>query len=270
MHVRPLSSVDVPAAIALASERVYTNSFLLSSLEKLQLLGLVGVFDGEQLVAVATTGANCASTDLDAASASVLAAYLAREGRRSASIVGRQPNVRALWNALDGRWGVMRAVRESQPLLVLSEPPAIAPDPEVRRGRLDELEIIFPACVHMFTEEVGVSPISNGMGAAYRDRVSDLITAGRSFVRIADGVVEFKTEIGATSSSSCQLQGVWVAPHLRGRGLSAPGIAAVASIAQSEIAPAAQLYVNDFNQPARRAYERVGFRHEDTFSTIFF
>ena len=270
MHVRELTPADVPSALALTNVRLYANCFLTSLLEKRQLLSLVGVFSGNELLAVASTGANCVTTDLTPETAAVLASHLAREGRRAASIVGRQPNVRLVWDALDGRWGSMRAVRDAQPLLVLDRAPLVAGDPLVRRATLSELDIIFPACVQMFTDEVGTSPIANGMGTAYRERIQGIIEDGRSFVRIVQGVVEFKTEIGATSSVACQAQGVWVAPHLRGKGLSAPAIAAVSSIVMAEVAPAVQLYVNDFNTPARRAYERVGFRHDDTFATIFF
>ena len=108
------------------------------------------------------------------------------------------------------------------------------------------------------------------MEVAYRERIEGIIRDGRSFVRIVDGVLEFKTEIGATSSMSCQFQGVWVAPQFRGTGLAAPAVAAVAAIALAEVAPAVQLYVNDFNLPALRTYQRVGFRQVDTFSTVFF
>lgn len=270
MHVRQLASADVGSALELVAVRPHANLLLAASLEKQQLLGLVGIFDRDALVAVASTNANCATTDLTPETAAVLASFLAREGRRSASIVGRAPNVRLLWDALDGRWGTMRALRAQQLLMVLDAPSVIDADPMVRRAVPAELDIVFPACVHMFTEEVGTSPVANGMGGAYRDRVHDLITAGRSFVRIVDGVVQFKTEVGATSSSACQLQGVWVAPHLRGRGLAAPGVAAVADVALREIAPATALYVNDFNTAAIRTYERVGFRQVDTFSTVFF
>ena len=269
MQVRQLTAADVPAALALANERMYSNCFLISMLEREQLVGIVGVFDGE-LLAIASTGANCVTTDLTAETAAALASFLAREGRRSASIVGRQPNVRMLWDALDGRWGSSRAVRQAQPLLVLDGAPKVAADPLVRRATAGDFDVVFPACVHMFTDEVGTSPVEHGMERAYRERIQSIIADGRSFVRIVDGVIEFKTEIGATTTAVCQLQGVWVAPHLRGRGLGAPGIAAVAQLAMATVAPAVELYVNDFNIPAIKTYERAGFVHHDTFATVFF
>ena len=61
----------------------------------------------------------------------------------------------------------------------------------------------------------------------------------------------FKAEVGAATSAACQIQGVWVAPALRGQGLGTAGTAAVAAAAQRDIAPVVSLYVNAFN--ARRA-----------------
>ena len=92
---------------------------------------------------------------------------------------------------------------------------------------MDELDMLLPASIAMFTEEVGVSPVGPDGGAAYRARVAELIRAGRSFARIEDGQVVFKAEIGAVTPLACQVQGVWVPPELRGRGHATRGMAAV-------------------------------------------
>jgi predicted GNAT family acetyltransferase len=63
---------------------------------------------------------------------------------------------------------------------------------------------------------------------------------------------------------------VWVPPHLRGRGIAAHGMAAVVAMALESIAPAVTLYVNDFNAPARAAYQRVGFTETGTFMSVLF
>ncbi len=47
-------------------------------------------------------------------------------------------------------------------------------------------------------------------------------------------------------------------------------MAAVAEIVRAEIAPTVSLYVNEWNTPARRAYERVGFVQTTSFSTVMF
>jgi predicted GNAT family acetyltransferase len=153
---------------------------------------------------------------------------------------------------------------------VLDGPPAVAPDPQVRLVRREEVDTLLPACIAMFTEEIGVSPLVGDGGTLYRARVTELVSTGRAFARIDDGRVVFKAEVGAATSRVCQVQGVWVAPELRGRGLSVAGTAAAAVLAQARIAPVVSLYVNDFNAAARRAYDRVGFRQVGTFTSVLF
>jgi predicted GNAT family acetyltransferase len=193
-----------------------------------------------------------------------------RQGRRCSSLVGRSEAVLPLWSLLSPHWGRAREVRRCQPLLALDGPPAVAPDPAVRKVRRDELETLLPACIAMFTEEIGVSPLTGDGGALYRARVEELVAQGRAYARIEDGRVLFKAEVGAATSHGCQVQGVWVHPHLRGRGLSVSGTAAVVALAQREVAPVVSLYVNDFNEAARRAYARVGFREVGSFTSVLF
>jgi len=175
-----------------------------------------------------------------------------------------------LWGALEDAWGPARDVRPDQPVLAMSSDALVEPDPRVRRVREDELDILMPACIAMFTGEVGVSPVAGGDGALYRARVRELVLSGRAIARIDDGEVVFKAELGSVSSRACQVQGVWVRPDLRGRGLSTPGMASVVQYARAKFAPIVSLYVNGYNHPARRAYERVGFSEVGTFATVLF
>jgi uncharacterized protein len=96
------------------------------------------------------------------------------------------------------------------------------------------------------------------------------VLAGRAFARIETGRVLFKAELGAVSGRAAQIQGVWVDPAHRGRGLGTFGTAAVVTEALRSVAPTVSLYVNDFNLPARRAYERVGLRNVGTFASVLF
>ena len=112
----------------------------------------------------------------------------------------------------------------------------------------------------MYTEEVGVSPLLDDGGRGYRRRVADLVRARRAYARVVDGEVVFKAELAVVTRHTAQIQGVWVAPHWRGKGLAAPALAAVMRDALRRVAPTVSLYVNDYNEPARRAYERCGFR----------
>lgn len=225
--------------------------------------------DGE-LTSLCYSGANLIPIAADSEAVRAFAERARNEGRRCSSIVGQADAVRELWDLLAPYWGRPRAIRAVQPVMATSRPSPVPPDPHVRRVRMDEFDIIYPACVSMFTEEVGISPNVGDGGALYRARVAELIRAGRAFARIENGRVMFKAEIGAATPYACQVQGVWVPPDLRGRGLSVSGMAALVDESLRTIAPVVSLYVNNFNARARAAYRRVGFTEIDTFMSVLF
>ncbi|MBM7461357.1 GNAT family N-acetyltransferase [Rhodococcus coprophilus] len=190
-----------------------------------------------------------------------------RGPRLCSSIVGRAEYALPMWDALAPSWGPPREIRAEQPLLVLDREPRVAPDPQVRRVRPEELDAYLPAAISMFIEEVGVDPRLGDGGAGYRRRVASLIATGRAWARFEEGRVVFKAEVGSQSSTVGQIQGVWVDPEKRGLGLGSAGTAAVgAAVTSSGRLPS--LYVNSFNTRARAAYERVGFRQVATFTTV--
>ncbi|MBD3782682.1 MAG: GNAT family N-acetyltransferase, partial [Micrococcales bacterium] len=116
-------------------------------------------------------------------------------------------------------------------------------------------------------EEIGYRPYS-GSSRGYRASLAGLVARGHTFVVVEDGEVVFKTDIGSLALGCAQLQGVWVAPHLRGHGHAVPMLAAVLEQVMAGDAPLVSLYVNDFNAAARATYERLGFRQVGEFSTV--
>jgi uncharacterized protein len=140
-------------------------------------------------------------------------------------------------------------------------------DPQVRLARLDEVDLVMPAAAAMFTEEIGYPPY-RGSGQLYRQGIASLIRKGHTFVRVDDGEVVFKADVGSVALGVAQVQGVWVAPRWRGQGLAVPAMAAVVEQVRAEIAGVVTLYVNDFNRPARATYARVGFTEIGSFATV--
>jgi uncharacterized protein len=274
--VRLLDERDRGTVLAICDRDPVTNVFVSSRVRALGLepsrLGaqMWGHAPGGQVEAVCYAGANLVPVAAGPDAVAAFAERALRQGRRCSSVVGPADQVQALWALLQPRWGPAREVRPVQPIMTISGPPHVAPDPLVRRVRPDEFDILWPASVAMFTEEVGVSPTAGDGGASYRARVQQLIRAGRAFARIEDGRVIFKAEIGAVTPQACQVQGVWVRPEFRGRGLAAPGMAAVVVEASRSIAPVVSLYVNDFNTPARAAYRRAGFVETGRFMSVLF
>ena len=272
---RLLTGSDLPALRPLLDRDPVANCFVASRVEAAGLdpwrLGAeLWGYGGTRLEAACFAGANLVPVGEAPAALSAFAERARRQGRRCSSIVGPAAAVAALWERLEPHWGPAREVRSSQPLLATTGPPALAGAPRVRRVSIAELDLLMPACVAMFTEEVGTSPLGSDNGAAYRARVRDLVLAGRAFARIENGTVLFKAELGAVSVRACQIQGVWVHPEHRGRGLGTRGTATVVAEALRSVAPTVSLYVNDFNLPARRAYERVGLSTVGTFASVLF
>ncbi|MET9095765.1 MULTISPECIES: GNAT family N-acetyltransferase [Streptomyces] len=274
---RVLEPSDLGAALAILESEPVANAFVTS---RVQVAGLDpwrlggemwGWYADGRLRSLCYAGANLVPICAGPEAVRAFADRARRAGRRCSSIVGPAEPTALLWRLLEPGWGPAREVRANQPLMVTESPSAeIAPDPLVRRIRKDETEILMPACVAMFTEEVGISPLAGDGGLLYQARVAELIGAGRSFARIDDGKVVFKAEIGAATTQACQIQGVWVAPEHRGKGLSETGMAAVLRYALADVAPVVSLYVNDYNAPARKAYRRVGFRETGTFMSVLF
>jgi len=242
---------------------------------------------GRELAGVVWNGANFTAIlpDVDEVAADnqradVAAAAVARLAR-PAAMVGPAQVTLDLWGRVEPWWGPAREIRPRQVSMAISAPPrhvqgvdSTGLDLEaVRRATLDDYDNLLPACVHMFIGEVGYDPMRHGR-VAYEDRLRQLVRGGRAFLQYGtvDGrrAVVFKSEVGALGGGVGQLQGVWVHPALRGRGLARAGLVAVVEAARATIAPTVSLYVNDFNAPALRAYEAVGFATVGTFATVMF
>jgi predicted GNAT family acetyltransferase len=216
------------------------------------------------------SGAHLVPVCATPAAVEAFAATLGVEMRICSSIIGRADEVLGLWQRLHPHWGPARDVRPDQPLLVADQPPPIASDPQVRLVRTDEIDQLFPAAVAMYTEEVGVSPLQDDKGRGYKRRIQELVRGRRAYARFAGDRVIFKAELAIVTTRTAQVQGVWVDPEFRGRGLAGAAMATVVEDALRRVAPTVSLYVNDYNTAARRVYARCGFRSEGTFATVLF
>lgn len=275
--VRPLGAADLNAFLELARRDPVINVFadyraVTTNLEPRWLGGeMWGRFEGGQLVAACHVGANLVPVGAGPDDAAAFAERALARGRTVSTIVGPQEAVRVFWNGVAGSWGRPRELRWEQPHLEISGDPVVDADPEVRRTTAGDLGQLYPACVAMYTEEVGVSPEAGGGADLYRARISQLINRGWSFARFDDsGRLVFKAEVACATAYAAQIQGVWVPPEQRGRGLATAGMAAVVRAVRRDIAPTVSLYVNEWNTPARTAYERVGFRETARFATIMY
>lgn len=231
---------------------------------------ILGYGTGRRIEALCWLGGHLTPVRASPPAVAAFADLLRGEERFCSSIVGEADGVLGLWDRLGADWGPARDVRPNQPLLVSETVPRRDVDPGVRLVRPAEVDLLFPAAVAMYTEEVGVSPLAEDGGSSYRRRLADLVRARRAYARIVDGQVVFKAELAVVTRRTAQVQGVWVDPAWRGRGMAVPAMAAVLRDALTRVAPTVSLYVNDYNEPARRVYRRCGFRPVGTFATVLF
>ena len=275
MTARILTGADAATVRRLVAEDPVTNVFVGSRVDAGVLNpGAPGVLWGwpaQTPTALLHIGANLVPVATDSGP---IPAFVEAAGRRRTcqSIVGPSWITLPLWRALGDRWGKsytqVREVRRRQPVLATADPPRTTADPRVRPIRPADFESYFAATVAMYTEEVGADPLASS-ASTYRAYCRWLVDSGRAFGIVEDGRVIFKSDIGAASGPVAQIQGVWLDPALRGRGLSVPAMAAVTEYVLADY-PIASLYVNDFNTRAIRCYERVGYQQVGEFATVLF
>ena len=84
-------------------------------------------------------------------------------------------------------------------------------------------------------------------------------------------MVVFKAEIGAATSRGLPGAGRLGQPGaVAARDSARPARRPWSGSSRRAIAPIVSLYVNDYNQAARRAYDRVGFREVGMFASVLF
>lgn len=274
--VRVLGSADRLRALDVCARKPAVGVYVAARIAENDLDrargSLLGYAPEGEVEAICWVSANIVPVGCDEEAAVAFAGHLRRHQPRVSSIFGQAMEVAWMWDALAATWRDPIDLRVPQPLMAVApdRPLGVAPDPHVRPATQADLDVLVPASAAMFTEEIGYPPYRDSSGAAhYRRAVGTLVRRGHSFVRVEDGRVVFKADIGSVGVGACQIQGVWVDPEFRGRGLAAPAMAAVVLHAR-RVAPLVSLYVNGYNAPALATYRRVGFEEIDRFATILF
>lgn len=272
---RVLGRDDTPALLAMLDQDPVSNIFLRAQVNQRRTAApegsahILAPADKDQLLSACWVGANIVPTTMSETQALTYAQRAIATRQRFASVFGPQQAVMAMAPVLAKGSQEIYDVRPNQPLLIMDDLSGVEPNPSLRPARIEDFDIVLPASAAMFEEELGYSPLSGG-GGYYRSRVRQMLRNGHTFIDVDQyGEVIFKADLGTVTSLASQIQGVWINPRYRGQSLAAGYMAAVVNHALT-FAPVVSLYVNDFNEPAMRTYERVGFRQYGTFATILF
>lgn len=265
--VRPLRASEREEAMLFLDREHELNIYLIARLQELTFDGfgpVIAGFRDDQLVAIATTNANLAigidpglrEDEIETVSQLVAREILSRNSYLRA-VISPAAIVEPIWRHLEPHFDPPTVVRLRQPVYRLPLRASSAALTHVRHSRIADLDLLVPACAAMHREEIGIDPLVRD-AYGYHQRVRDLVEQHRSFVWIEDGGIAFKCEISAETADSAQLMGVWTAPELRRRGYARRGLEEICGhlVRQGRTVT---LFVNDFNLPARRLYEHLGF-----------
>lgn len=271
--VRAYGPGDVDRALQVCAQDPVNNVFVAARVLESGLAGTRGplfAYDGPGERALVWCSANVVPVQAGPRALGALAAKVVKRRATASSVFGPADQVLDLWGRLERHWGPPREVRPRQLVMTTRTRPSavgMPVDPNVRVARMADLDALVPAAAAMFTEEIGYPPY-RGNGTAYRRSVAGLVELGHSLVRVEDGQVVFKADLGSVALGVAQVQGVWVHPDRRGEGLAAPAMAAVIEHTIAHVAPVVTLYVNDFNERAVATYRRVGMEQTGTFATV--
>jgi uncharacterized protein len=277
-QVRPLGRDDQALALSALDRNPVRDVFIASrilhdgALTSVGPSPLWGAFDaGQRLRGLLHIGPNLvpATDDHGACEALAVAAGGLFPTRM---VVGERTTVELLWSMIAAGYPAPREVRRRQFVYALDperlpyDPAARAPGLARLAARSDEDRVLRLSAA-MYTEEMGENPMARDPDG-YRRRVRMLISRGWTYVYQAGDELQFKMDVGCASDRTAQIQGVYVPPELRGRGVGTAAMTACCALAFDRH-PNLSLYVNDYNAPAIALYERIGFRREPyDFQTI--
>lgn len=139
---------------------------------------------------------------------------------------------------------------------------------ELRPAELGDLDALVEASAEMAREEAGDDPQARNP-SLFRSRIKNRLERGRDFVLTTPEGLAFKSNVAALSPFGGQVEGIFVPPAQRHRGLGLKGTSWVTGWILDR-SPRACLLVNEDNESAKKLYERLGYVRTHSSRTSFF
>lgn len=266
--IRSLSEEDVRSALEFLQRDPLINVYLVSRVIEERVLAasqMVVVRYNGAIVLVASLATNIVlasdpsvAHEITDAAVSLVADRILQRMLPVRAIISPAPLVERLWSDLHRHLDPPAVVRMNQPVYAVRRRFDFPDLTEARYSTMRDLDQLVPACAAMHREEVGIDPLQRD-AAGYRERIRELVEKKRSVIRVVDGVIATKCEFSAVTSDAVQLMGVWTDPRHRRHGLGKAMLREVCGHLFRK-GRTVTLFVNDFNQPAIRLYESLGFQ----------
>lgn len=194
-------------------------------------------------------------------------ARLAQDCRSAHMLLGEQEQIETFWDYYgDGGQAARRYCRE---LLFEQRWPVEVREavPGLRLATLDDLDLVVPAHAQTAFDESGIDPLKENP-EGFRKRCARRIEQGQTWVWVEEGRLMFKAEVLTDTPEVTYLEGVWVAPAERGKGV---GLRCMSQLTRELLSRTASvcLLVNEGFQAAQRFYKRAGYKFVSHYDTIF-
>ena len=140
-------------------------------------------------------------------------------------------------------------------------------DSELRLATLDELIPVAEAQAEVAFMECGVDPMVKDR-EGFLKRVARRIEQGRVFVKFDGDKMAFKADIIAETDQTIYLEGVYVAPEFRGRGIGSACLADLTIRLLDRVENVCMLSNVDFSA-AHKSYFKAGYKATGDCTTLF-
>ncbi len=265
--LRALSDDDARPTLAFLRRDPLINVYLISRLLEERFISATQMIDvryGDDVVLVASLATNivmaadpATPSDIIDAAAAVLAERILTRMLAVRAIISPAPLVESLWRRLRAQLDPPTVVRMSQPVYAIAGRLDYPDLGAARLANMHDLDALVPACAAMHKEEVGIDPLDRD-AIGYRERIRELVEKRRSVILVREGTIVAKCEFSAVTPEAVQLMGVWTDPRHRRQGYGRTLLREVCGHLARK-GKSVTLFVNDFNQPAIRLYETLGF-----------
>jgi predicted GNAT family acetyltransferase len=140
--------------------------------------------------------------------------------------------------------------------------------PNLRPATPEDLEQVVQAQAAMAFEISGVDPLKKD-GAGFRARYLRRIERKRVWVVIENGRLIFKTDIISDTPQATYIEGVYVSPEERGKGVGRRCVTALGSILLKS-RNAIYLFVENQNTRTKSFYLKLGFSAAGQYDLLYF
>jgi hypothetical protein len=193
-------------------------------------------------------------------------ARLAR-GHKVHLMLGEQNRISRFWNYYAPQGQQVRRLCREQMLTMKRSATGYETKVKPRLATIDDLPHIAPVHAQMAFEESGVNPLEKDPNG-FRERCARRVKRKRVWVLVRDERLIFKTDVIAETEKVTYLEGVYVHPEERGKGIGSACFVALSRILLERTETICVL-VNEQNLASQAFFQKVGCEFDSYYDTIF-